>query len=107
VSQPTRRISAAKRTILVTGGGARNSYLMESLQDKLDALRIDIVETDDETIDFKEALITAFLGMRCLLGLPNVSREMTGSMSDTVSGSIHLPPSHSLPASFMFTSHSD
>ena len=47
---------------------------------------------DQETTEFKEALIFAFLGLRCLLGLPNVSRDVTGSQRDSVSGSIHVPP---------------
>lgn len=77
--------------ILITGGGALNKYLMELITEKLDGLDFEIEKADDDTINFKEALVFAFLGLRCLLGEENIFREITGSRSDTVSGSIHRP----------------
>jgi len=38
----------------------------------------------------KEALVFAFLGVRCLLGLVNVDSAVTGARLDTVSGAVHL-----------------
>ncbi|KAK3099502.1 hypothetical protein FSP39_005424 [Pinctada imbricata] len=50
-----------------------------------------VEETDSHTICFKEALVFAFLGLRCLLGEENILKDVTGSESDSVSGSVHLP----------------
>lgn len=78
-------------SILVTGGGALNKYLMERIQARLNGLKFSLEQVDEATINFKEALIFAFLGLRCLLGEENVFRETTGARTDTVSGSIHRP----------------
>ncbi|WAQ99547.1 ANMK-like protein [Mya arenaria] len=79
------------RTVLITGGGALNKYLVELIGQYLDAQGFEIEQVDEETINFKEALIFAFLGMRCLLGEDNVFSETTGARQDSVSGSIHRP----------------
>ena len=42
---------------------------------------------------FQEAMLFAFLGMRCLLGQKNVFKSVTGASEDSVCGSIHQPPS--------------
>lgn len=82
----------ARLVVLVTGGGAFNKCVMDRLREKLTEKNIALAETDDETVQFKEALLFAFLGLRCLLGQHNVSSSVTGSSMDSVSGSIHLPP---------------
>lgn len=81
-------------SVLVTGGGAFNKTLMASLKQKITGIGAEIKECDDQTIEFKEALIFAFLGLRCILGQENISKEVTGSRSDSVSGSVHRPLSH-------------
>lgn len=78
-------------SVLFTGGGALNKFLLELIQEKLDGRGFEVEQADEDTINFKEALIFAFIGLRCLLGEENVFREITGSSSDTISGSIHRP----------------
>ncbi|KAH3835253.1 anhydro-N-acetylmuramic acid kinase-like [Dreissena polymorpha] len=78
-------------TVLITGGGALNKFLMENIRQLIEVQGLVVQEVDEETINFKEALIFAFLGMRCLLGVENVFRETTGARKDSVSGSIHRP----------------
>lgn len=82
-------------SILITGGGALNRFLIELIEHHLDASCFEIEKVDDDTINFKEALIFAFLGMRTLLGEDNVFRETTGARADSISGSIHRPLTHS------------
>ncbi|ESO90678.1 hypothetical protein LOTGIDRAFT_73844, partial [Lottia gigantea] len=76
-------------SVMITGGGAFNKFLIKILSEKLEEHKISIKETDEETINFKEALVFAFLGLRSLLGRENVCSDVTGSTTDTVSGSIH------------------
>lgn len=80
-------------SVLVTGGGALNKFLMECISARLNSHVLSLEPVDEMTINFKEALVFAFLGLRCLLGEENVFRETTGARADTVSGSIHRPMS--------------
>ncbi|CAL1538762.1 unnamed protein product [Lymnaea stagnalis] len=84
-----KAINKPKGTVLVTGGGAFNTTLMQKLKEKLLKHNIKVVDTDDEIVEYKEALIFAFLGLRSLLNMENIFSSVTGSKTDTVSGSIH------------------
>ncbi|XP_071087262.1 anhydro-N-acetylmuramic acid kinase-like [Haliotis cracherodii] len=85
----SQEVESSEQTVLITGGGAFNKYLMNLLEGKLKQCGIKVQKTDDDTINFKEAMVFAFLGMRTLLGLDNVVSVVTGSRCDSVSGSIH------------------
>lgn len=74
-----------KGKILVTGGGARNKFLMERLQART---KHEVVIPEKEIIDYKEALIFAFLGLRRLEGKTNVLASVTGAESNSCSGKI-------------------
>ena len=77
-----------KGKVLVTGGGARNKFLMERLQART---KHEVVIPEKEIIDYKEALIFAFLGLRRLEGKTNVLASVTGATSDSCSGRIWKP----------------
>ena len=77
--------------ILLTGGGALNKYLVERIKLHLSGTECEFDTVDELTINFKEALIFAFLGLRCLLGEENVFCDVTGSRANSISGSIHRP----------------
>lgn len=74
--------------MLVTGGGAKNNYLIERIQAMS---RHEIVIPDTMTIDYKEALIFAFLGVLKIEGKINVLSSVTGASSDSSSGNIFKP----------------
>ncbi|GAA5033654.1 anhydro-N-acetylmuramic acid kinase [Marivirga lumbricoides] len=71
--------------VLITGGGARNSFLMKRLQQKL-GTTIQVAEVPNKLIDYKEALIFAFLGVLKLRNETNVFSSVTGATSDSISG---------------------
>lgn len=73
--------------VMVTGGGALNTYLMEQLQEKSKA---EIVIPDPQIIDSKEALIMAFLGLKRYLNLANVLSSVTGASRDSINGAVYL-----------------
>lgn len=77
-----------KSKILITGGGAKNNYLIERIRT---LNRHEIVIPDTMTIDYKEALIFAFLGVLKMEGKVNVLSSVTGASSDSSSGNICLP----------------
>ena len=74
-----------KGRILVTGGGARNQFLMERLQARTSHK---VVIPEKMIIDYKEALVFAFLGLLRLEGKTNVLASVTGAESDSCSGRI-------------------
>ena len=77
-----------KSKILVTGGGARNKFLMERLQARTSH---EVIIPDKMIIDYKEALVFAFLGLLRLEGKTNVLASVTGADSDSCSGRIWKP----------------
>lgn len=85
-------LSAGPQQVLVTGGGQHNRFMMDQLTLALQPHQIRIAQVDSKLIDFKEAIGFAFLGLRCLLGLPTVQAGATGASLPAVTGSIHVPP---------------
>ncbi len=74
--------------ILVTGGGVFNTFLMQRITFYTGQ---EIVLPNNELIDFKEALIFAFLGLLRLQGKINVLSSVTGASKDHSSGVIFNP----------------
>ncbi len=77
-----------KGNMLVTGGGAHNRYLIERIQKHT---HHQVVVPDSQTVDYKEALIFALLGLLRLEGRVNVLSSVTGAPSDSCSGKIWHP----------------
>ena len=73
---------------LASGGGVYNSFLMERIMHLADH---EIHVPDDLTIQYKEALVFAFLGLLRYRKEINVLSSVTGSSSDHSAGSIHMP----------------
>lgn len=59
----THKSNRRSLQILVTGGGAYNQFLIIRLKELLAVHQIDIIIPDDKIIQYKEALIMAFLGL--------------------------------------------
>ncbi|MDR1984610.1 MAG: anhydro-N-acetylmuramic acid kinase [Prevotellaceae bacterium] len=74
-------------TMLVTGGGARNVFLIERLRS---VIKQEVIIPDSQTIDFKEAIIFAFLGILRMRGEINCLRAVTGAKIDNCGGCVYL-----------------
>jgi anhydro-N-acetylmuramic acid kinase len=74
--------------ILLTGGGARNIFLVERIKDHL---KSGIFIPEQEIIDFKEALIFAFLGVLRWRNEINCLSSVTGATRDCCGGVIANP----------------
>lgn len=81
--------AGAAGQLLVTGGGAYNNYLIKSMANLLPDTTI--VVPDDNTIQYKEALIFALLGVLKLRDDVNVLGSVTGAPQDHSSGVIYTP----------------
>jgi anhydro-N-acetylmuramic acid kinase len=74
--------------ILVTGGGAKNSFLIKCLEEKTGkAIKL----PSPEIIDFKEAIIFAFLGVLRWCNLSNSLASVTGASKNTSCGALYMP----------------
>lgn len=75
-----------KGSLLITGGGAYNDFLIERVQCYLPEMKIIIPEA--KILEFKEALIFALLGVLKLRDEINVLSSVTGAQKDHSSGVI-------------------
>jgi anhydro-N-acetylmuramic acid kinase len=75
------------KKMLVTGGGALNGFLIERIWSKT---KIRMILPDSLTINFKEALIFAFLGVLRWINEPNCLSSVTGAERDNCGGSIFI-----------------
>lgn len=73
--------------VLVTGGGAFNSFLMEQIQVLTSA---QLALPNPLLINYKEALIFALLGLLRIRNSINVLGSVTGGSRDSISGAIYL-----------------
>nr|WP_298999331.1 anhydro-N-acetylmuramic acid kinase [uncultured Allomuricauda sp.] len=82
--------SKSKNTMFVTGGGAFNSFFIDTLKQKLgDSLTLKI--PSKTLIAFKEALVFALMGVLREENKTNVFASVTGASQDSSSGKVFLP----------------
>ncbi len=75
------------KKVFVTGGGAFNTFLMELIKAKTIS---EIIIPDSSIINFKEALIFAFLGYLRLNNITNTLCSVTGAKTNSISGAVYL-----------------
>ncbi len=71
--------------VLVTGGGAKNDFLMELIRSKT---KNQIIIPSPDLVDFKEALIFGFLAVLHQLKIPSCIASATGAKESSVGGSV-------------------
>ncbi|MEM8999784.1 MAG: anhydro-N-acetylmuramic acid kinase [Bacteroidota bacterium] len=79
-----------KSRVLVTGGGALNNFFVATLEEKLGET-CEVVIPPKKFIEYKEAMVFAFMGVLKHLGEINVYASVTGAKQDSCSGKIFEP----------------
>ena len=74
--------------LFITGGGVFNEYLIERIKQYSN---LEVIIPDDQIINYKEALIFAFLGLLRLDNQVNCLSSVTGAKKDHSSGVIFTP----------------
>lgn len=74
------------KTLLVTGGGAWNSYLLEIMGKYCPEVKVTV--PDALIVNYKEALVFALLGYLRLTGKVNTLASVTGAKFDSIGGNI-------------------
>lgn len=75
------------KKMIVTGGGALNSYLIERIKNYVP---VEVIIPNKETILYKEALIMAFLGGLRIQETHNCYKTITGATQNSIGGAIYL-----------------
>jgi anhydro-N-acetylmuramic acid kinase len=78
-------LNIADSQMLVTGGGAFNTFLIDRLSGMTNAR---VIVPDDKLVNFKEALVFAFLGLLRIRNEVNSLATVTGADRDTVGGAL-------------------
>ena len=78
--------STNSEKVLITGGGAHNTFLIELIERYSDKL---FPKAPKDLIDFKEAIIFAFLGYLRITLTNNCLSSVTGATSDNIGGAIY------------------
>lgn len=87
---PGNNPSPDKLQLLVTGGGAFNTYLTGRLERLLDEMHIEIVIPEKNIINFKEALIMGLMGVLRWREEYNVLSTVTGASQNSIGGALWL-----------------
>ena len=75
-------------SVFITGGGAKNKHLIELIANFYNG---NILVPNEEIIDFKEALIFAYLGYKYLMKETNNVPSVTGAARPLSMGVLHVP----------------
>lgn len=75
------------KSILITGGGALNKFLIERLEQMVQS-KCKIVIPDSQIISYKEAIVFALLGYLRVTSQINTLASVTGARVDSIGGSI-------------------
>jgi anhydro-N-acetylmuramic acid kinase len=81
---------SANGKMLVTGGGAHNTWLVQRIQHHLHPFGIEAVVPDAATINFKEAIVMAFIAVLRWREENNVDASVTGARRSSVGGALWM-----------------
>lgn len=85
--QDGNRDDKSRKKMLITGGGARNLFLVE----RIAALSgMQVVEAESRLIEYKEALIFALLGVLRTEACANCLSSVTGAQRDNIGGAVYI-----------------
>jgi anhydro-N-acetylmuramic acid kinase len=74
--------------LIVSGGGAHNTFLIQQINKNLSW--VELIIPDRQFIDFKEALMMAFLGYLRVNNRINILSSATGAIKDSIGGAVYL-----------------
>jgi len=81
-------LPSAGGRMIITGGGAFNKFLISRISD---LCPVEIIIPDEKIINYKEALIFAFLGTLRMQKKPNCLPSVTGALKAAIGGAVYLP----------------
>ena len=80
----------SSRKLLVTGGGAFNTFLIGRLSEALASLNIEVVVPKETIVKYKEALVMALIGVLRWRQEYNVLASVTGAQRNSIGGALWI-----------------
>lgn len=80
----------ANAEVMVSGGGALNGFLLKRLNEKSESIHINYTVPNMETVQYKEALAMALLGVLRWREEETVLVSVTGAQRATVGGALWM-----------------
>ncbi len=84
-----KSIISSNDTVLISGGGAHNKFLLENLKNKISTIGVKLENIPNELIDYKELVLMALLAFLRKNNEFNVLSKFTGAYKDSKSGGIY------------------
>lgn len=81
-------------SLLVTGGGALNKFMMEELEAALKQTNTELYIPNEQTVKFKEAVVMALIGVLRWREETNVMASVTGASRDSIGGALWMGHSY-------------
>lgn len=78
------------RKLLVTGGGAFNTFLITRLKEVLNDMNIEVIVPDAMLVSYKEALVMALIGVLRWREEYNVLHTVTGAKRSSIGGAVWI-----------------
>ncbi len=78
------------RKLLVTGGGAFNTFLITRLKEAFYHINIEVIIPDVLLVNYKEALIMALIGVLRWREEYNVLNTVTGARRSSIGGAVWI-----------------
>ncbi len=79
-----------KATMLITGGGAFNNYLVARIEKALEPLHISVYVPRPDVVKYKEAVVMALIGTLRWREEANVLSSVTGATKDSCGGALWI-----------------
>ena len=76
--------------LLITGGGAFNTFLVQRIKEELLPLKVEVILPDEKIIKYKEALIMALIGVLRWRQEYTVLSSVTGARRDSIGGALWI-----------------
>lgn len=83
-------VETIARKMLVTGGGAFNTFLIQHLASTIKSLHIEVFVPDTTLVNYKEALIMALIGVLRWREEYNVLDTVTGARRSSIGGAVWI-----------------
>ena len=87
---PEAATGTLRPKLLVTGGGANNTFLVNRILGLAEAMQIEVIIPDQNIINFKEALVMALIGILRWREENNVLAAITGAERDSIGGAVWI-----------------
>lgn len=84
ISNPT------EQKMLITGGGAKNTFLIKRLRNRMEKLNVTIEIPSNDLVDFKEAIIMGLIGVLRWREENNTLSSVTGASRNSIGGAVWM-----------------